>query len=63
MTKEKSQQLLNLLDEYYNELVKTCNFDCYSCEFGILEGYGYGHSCAIETVTRKIEEELYENMR
>ena len=59
MTLQKQEQLSSLLDEYYNELSKTCNYDCYNCELGILESYGSGHSCSIETVTRKISEDLY----
>ena len=60
MTIQNKKQLSILLDEYYGELSKTCNYDCYNCELGIIEGYGYGHSCSIETVSRKINEELYE---
>lgn len=60
MTREKRKQLSLLLNEYYNELSKTCNYDCYNCELGILEGYCNSHSCSIETVTRKIDEDLYE---
>lgn len=60
MTIQKQEQLSSLLDEYYNELSKTCNYDCYNCGPGVLEGYGSGHSCSIETVMRKIGEDLYE---
>lgn len=60
MTREKRKQLSLLLDEYYNELSKTCNYDCYNCGLGILESYGSINSCSIETVTRKIDEDLYE---
>lgn len=60
MTENSLKQLSYLLDEYYKEQSKTCNYDCYNCELGILEGYGDGHSCAIETVSRKIDEELYQ---
>ena len=60
MTKEKQQQLLTLLDEYYNELSKTCDFNCDICDLGMLEGYGYGYSCPVEKVARKIGEDLYE---
>lgn len=63
MTREKRKQLYLLLDEYYNELSKTCNYDCYNCELGILESYGSGTSCSIETVARKIDEDLYEEER
>lgn len=63
MTREKRKQLSLLLDEYYNELSKTCNYDCYNCELRILESYGSGTSCSIETVTRKIDEDLYEEER
>lgn len=59
MTKLDKERLAFLLDEYYKELAKTCEFDCYNCELGILEGHGSGHSCSIETVARKIDEELY----
>lgn len=41
MTREKRKQLSLLLDEYYNELSKTCNYDCYNCELGILESFGF----------------------
>ena len=59
MTRQKKEQLSSLLDEYYQELSKTCNYDCYNCEFGVLEGYGSGHSCSVETVMRQIDEDLY----
>lgn len=59
MTEQNLKQLSYLLDEYYKEQSKTCDYDCCNCDLGILEGHGYGHSCAIETVTRKIYEELY----
>ena len=58
MTEQKKKQRLSLLNEYYDEQSKTCDYDCYNCDIGVLEGYGSGHSCAIETVIRKIEEEL-----
>ncbi len=61
MTRQNQEQLLSLLGEYYNELSKTCKYDCYNCELGVLKDYGSGHSCSIEIVTRKIDEDLYEN--
>ena len=59
MTRQKLERLYTVLDEYYQEKSKTCEFDCYNCELGILEGNGHGHSCAIETITRNIDYELY----
>ena len=59
MTRQNKEKLALLLDEYYKELAKTCEFDCYNCELGMLEGHGYGYSCSIETVVRNIELELY----
>jgi hypothetical protein len=59
MTRQKLEQLSSLLDEYYNEQSLKCDYDCYNCELGILEGYGSGHSCSIETVGRAIDNELY----
>lgn len=59
MTEQNLKMLSSLLDEYYKEQSKTCDYDCYNCELGILEGYGCGHSCAIETVSSKINAELY----
>lgn len=59
MKKQDKENLLSLLDKYYKELAKTCEYDCYNCELGMLEGYGYGYSCSIETVIRNIELELY----
>lgn len=61
MKRQKQEQLLSLLEEYYNELSKICDYDCCNCELGILEGYGSGHSCSIETIVRKIDKDLYEN--
>lgn len=58
MTKNNLKQLSFLLDEYYKEQSKTCSYDCYNCELGAIEGYGSGHSCAIEIIARKIDEEL-----
>ena len=63
MTIQNLKQLSLLLDEYYNKKSKICNYDCYNCDLGILKGYGVGHSCSIETVMRKIDEELYEKTR
>ena len=59
MTEQNKKQLLVFLYEYYNELSETCDYDCCHCELGVLEGHGYGHSCSIEVVERKLEEELY----
>lgn len=59
MKKQDKENLLSLLDKYYKELAKTCEYDCYNCELGMLEGHGYGYSCSIETVIRNIELELY----
>lgn len=59
MTKQEKEKLVLLLDDYYKELSKTCNYDCCNCDMGILESYGSGYSCAIDTVANNIEEELY----
>lgn len=49
-------QLYSLLDEYYTELSKTCNYDCYNCDLGVLESYGSGYTCSVEVVMRKLAE-------
>lgn len=59
MTEQNLKMLSSLLDEYYKEQSKTCDYDCYNCELGILESYGSGHSCAIATVANQIDMELY----
>lgn len=59
MTEQNLKQLLSLLDKYYQEQSKTCNYDCYNCDLGILRGRGWGLSCAIEIITEKIENMLY----
>ena len=59
MIRQKLEQLSLLLDEYYKEKSKTCEYDCCNCELGVLEGNGYGYSCSIETVVRNVDEELY----
>lgn len=59
MTRKDKENLVSLLDEYYKELSKTCDYDCTNCEMGILESYGSGYSCAIDTVANNIESELY----
>lgn len=59
MTKQDLNMLVSLLDDYYKEQSKTCDYDCYNCELGVLRGYGDGYSCAIEVVERNIVEELY----
>lgn len=43
MTRQDKEKLSLLLNKYYNELTKTCCYDCYNCELGILEGYCSGH--------------------
>ena len=58
MDEQKLKQLSSLLEEYYKHKSKTCDYDCYSCELGILEGYGSGYSCAIATVDRNIWADL-----
>lgn len=40
-----------------NELAKTCKFNCYNCDFGILETYYDMHTCAIDTVIRKLADD------
>lgn len=59
MTEQNLMQLLSLLDEYYQEQSKTCEYDCYNCDLGILRGYDDDHTCAIEVITEKIENILY----
>jgi hypothetical protein len=59
MDENKLRQLELLLHEYYQHNAKTCRYDCYNCELGILESYSSSHSCAIETV----EASLYEDLR
>ena len=59
MTERDLKQLSALLGEYYKEQAKTCDYDCYNCELGVLRGYGDGHSCAIEIVEEQIGAELY----
>lgn len=56
----KKEQLIALLTEYSNELTKECDYNCYNCELGILDGYACYHTCAIDAVIRPIEKELYE---
>lgn len=51
MTKENKKHLIELLDALYVEKSKSCDFDCYNCEYGILEDYYSGHSCSIEYVS------------
>lgn len=58
MNEQKLKQLSSLLGEYYKYKSKDCRYDCYNCELGILEGYGDGHSCAIETVERNVYRDL-----
>lgn len=60
MNEQKLKQLSALLNEYYKYKAKTCDYNCYNCELGILEGYGDGHSCAIETVERNVDYDLSE---
>jgi hypothetical protein len=59
MTKQQLQQLSSLLSEYYKEHAKTCDYDCYNCELGVIRGYGDMHSCAIEIVEEEVDTELY----
>lgn len=59
MTYEKKRLLSILLSEYADELNKKCNYDCYNCELGIYETYYSMCSCAIETVEKYIDCELY----
>ena len=59
MTKSDKIELVSLLDKYHKELTKTCKYDCSNCEMGILESYGSGYSCAIDTVANNIELELH----
>lgn len=60
MNEQKLKQLSTLLDEYYRYKSETCDYNCYNCELGILEGYCNGHSCAIETVERNVFRDLKE---
>jgi hypothetical protein len=54
MTEQNLKELSYLLEKYYKEKAKTCDYNCCNCELGILEGYGDGYSCAIETVERNV---------
>lgn len=57
MTMQDKNELYILLNEYSDELAKTCKFDCYNCDLGILESYYDMHTCAIDTVIRKLAED------
>jgi hypothetical protein len=61
MTKNDKEKLVSLLDEYTIEKHKTCKYNCCNCEMGILESYGSGYSCAIDTVANNIEWELHKS--
>ena len=58
MNIENKKVLLSLLDEYAQMRHKTCEYDCYNCDMGILESYGSGHSCALDIVANNIEYEI-----
>ena len=58
MRYEDKKRLSFLLSEYSDELNKKCDYDCYNCDLGILETCVSGHSCAIDTVLRKLDSEL-----
>ena len=58
MNIENKKVLISLLDEYAKMRHKTCEYDCYNCDMGILESYGSGHSCALDIVTNNIEYEI-----
>lgn len=59
MREQDLKMLSSLLNEYYKEQAKTCDYDCYNCELGVLRGYYDGHSCAIEIVESEVDAELY----
>ena len=59
MTEQNLKMLSSLLGEYYKEQSKTCDYNCYNCELGVISGYGDMHSCAIEKVENIVDEELY----
>lgn len=59
MTVQQKKHLSTLLYEYYIELSKTCNYDCTNCDLGVLENYGSGYLCSVETVMRNLEVDLY----
>lgn len=59
MTEKDLKMLSSLLNEYYKEQAKTCDYDCCNCELGILRGYGSWYSCAIEVVESEVDSELY----
>lgn len=58
MNIENKKVLLSLLDEYAKMRHKTCEYDCYNCDMGILESYGSSHSCALDVVANNIEYEI-----
>lgn len=57
MMMQDKNELYILLNEYSDELAKTCKFNCYNCDLGILEAYCDMHTCAIDTVIRKLAED------
>lgn len=59
MNLKDKENLLKLLDQCYKEKAEKCNYDCYNCDYGVMEGYGYGHTCSIEVVGKLLGEELY----
>ena len=58
MNKQNLKDLSALLDQYYEHKSKTCDYDCYNCELGILESYSSGYSCAIAIVDSSICRDL-----
>ena len=59
MTEQNKKQLYSLLSEYAQEMNEGCRYNCDNCNLGILEGYGCGYSCSIETVMKNL---LYQNL-
>lgn len=59
MTKHRLEQLSSLLEEYYNDNIRLCRFDCFNCDLHVLKGYDYGHTCAIEVMIDQLDKEVY----
>lgn len=58
MTRHRLEQLSSLLEEYYNDSIRQCRFDCFNCDLHVLQGYDC-HTCAIEVMIDQLDRELY----
>mgnify|MGYP003289971290 CR=1 FL=1 len=58
MTNQEKTILADLLDRYYEELTKTCEYNCNYCNYGVMQDYSGDCTCAIDVAYKIVANDV-----